>query len=74
MVCHLLLSEHGIMVGLLNTKKRKSPSCCEQDGGGQGVVSLQASGPTTLHKQGLVAVVGVDQGVPAVVINSKITI
>jgi len=30
--------------------------------------------PATLHEQGLVAVVGVDQGAPAVVVNSKITI
>ena len=74
-VCHLLLSSgHGVMVGLLNTKKRKSPSCCKQDGGGQGVVSLRASGPTTLYKQGLMAAVGVDQGAPAIIINSKITI
>ena len=72
MVCHSSLSSgHGVMVGLLNTKKRKSPSCCERNGRGQGVISSWASGPATLHEQGLVAVVGVNQGAPAVVDESQ---
>ena len=55
--------------------KKENPSCCEQDGGEQGVVSLWASGPATLHKQGPMAVVGVNQGAPTIIIiNSKITI